>query len=292
MTSTPYPLSRSPHFDLGGAGLPLHFLHANGYPPACYKPLFELLRNEYHVFGMLLRPLWDETRPEEIDDWYSFSEDLRVFLSTYSFGAATQAAPEPVIGVGHSIGAIVTLRAALRYPRKFRALVLLDPVLFVPQRLVEWRVQRAKDPASITWIQLAQKRRRTFSDLDAVFKGYRGKDIFRYLSDENLRIYIEGITRQTENGYELVYSPEWESRIYFTSLQDFDIWNNLQSLRIPTLYIRGDETDTFLDDAAKLVKQKQPNARIEVVGKSTHLFPLERPKEVFEIMQTFFKEVL
>jgi pimeloyl-ACP methyl ester carboxylesterase len=141
-------------------------------------------------------------------------------------------------------------------------------------------------------IQLAQNRRRTFSDLETVFQGYRGRQIFRYLSDEYLRIYIEGITRKTESGYELVYSPEWESRIYFTSLQDFDIWNNLHSLRVPTLFLRGDETDTFLQDAAGLVKQKLPNARIEVVEKSTHIFPLERPRETFEIMQSFFKEVL
>jgi hypothetical protein len=40
---TPSPV---PHFDLGGTGLPLHFIHANGYPPACYKSLFELLQPE------------------------------------------------------------------------------------------------------------------------------------------------------------------------------------------------------------------------------------------------------
>ena len=277
-----------PHFDVGGPGLPIHFLHANGYPPACYKQLFALLKNEYHLFGMLLRPLWDETRPEEIDDWQSFSEDLRVFLSTHSLGDTTS----PVIGVGHSIGAIVTLRAALKYPKKFRALVLLDPVLYVPQRLVEWRLQRAKDPDAHPLIQITQNRRRIFSDLDEAFKGFRAKSIFRYLSDEQLWIYTKGITHKTENGYELVYSPEWESRIYFTSLQDFDIWNALQNLRMPALFLRGEETDTFLEDAAKLVKQKQPNARVEVVEKSTHIFPLERPQETFEIMQAFFKEVL
>jgi pimeloyl-ACP methyl ester carboxylesterase len=273
-----------PSFDFGGSGLPLHFLHANGYPPACYKSLLELLKNEFHVFGMLLRPLWDETRPEEIDDWYAFSEDLRVFLSTCS--------AEPVIGVGHSIGAIVTLRAALKYPKKFRALVLFDPVLYVPHRLVEWRVRRAKEPDSHPLIQITQNRRRTFSSLDEAFTGFRGKSIFRYLSDEQLWIYTKGITRQAENGYELIYSPEWESRIYFTSLQDFDIWNMLQSLRVPALFLRGEESDTFLEDAAGLVKQKQPNTKVEVVKKSTHIFPLERPRETFEIMQTFFKEVL
>lgn len=279
-------------FDLGGNGQPLHFLHANGYPPTCYTPLLELLQTIYRVFGMVLRPLWGWSKPDEINDWHSFSDDLRVFLNTYPLGGPTQGEPVPVIGVGHSVGAIVTLRAALRNPRKFRALVLLDPVLFVPRRLVEWKVQRAKDPKSHPLIQRAEKRRRTFSDLERVFESYRDRNVFRYMSDEHLRIYIEGITRKTEDGYELVYSPEWESRIYFTSMQDFDIWNNLHFLQVPTLFLRGAETDTFLEDAATLVKLKCPNAKVKTLEKSTHILPLERPKEVFEIIQSFLTEVL
>jgi pimeloyl-ACP methyl ester carboxylesterase len=281
-----------PHFDLGGNGSVLHFLHANGYPPACYKLLLDLLIKDYHVFGMLLRPLWEQARPEEIEDWHVFSDDLQVYLSTFAAGETPGGVSEPVIGVGHSLGAVVTLRAALRDPGKFRVLVLLDPVLFIPSRMEEWQTQRAKDPDSHPWVQTALKRRRTFSNLETLFKGYRSREVFRHLSDEQLRIYIEGITYKTENGYELVYSPEWESRIYFTSLQDIDIWNSLPSLCVPALFLRGAETDTFLADAAELVKQKQPNVRVEVVEKSTHLFPLERPKETFEIMQQFFKEVL
>jgi len=69
-------------FDLGGVGQPLHFLHANGYPPDCYKPLLELLKTEYHVFGMLLRPLWGDAKPEAIKDWIPFSDDLLRFLAS------------------------------------------------------------------------------------------------------------------------------------------------------------------------------------------------------------------
>lgn len=272
-------------FEFGGNGLPLHFLHANGYPPECYKPLLELLITEYRVFGMALRPLWENTRPEDIDDWYIFSHDLLRFL--------TPPQPVPVIGVGHSIGAIVTLRAALRNPGKFRALILLDPVLFIPQRLVDWKVQRAKDSKAGTLIQGALKRRREFTDLETLFAGYRDREIFRYLSDDHLRDYIKGITKPAPNGgYELLYSPEWEARIYFTSMQDFDIWNNLPKLEVPTLFLRGAETDTFLEDAATLVKQKQPKIVIKTLDRSTHLLPLERPKEVFDIMQSFLREVL
>ena len=273
------------NFDLGGTGAPLHFLHANGYPPACYKSFLELLQTQYHVFGMLLRPLWKDADPNDIDDWKPFSEDLLQFLAS---------TPAPVIGVGHSIGAIATLRAALREPRMFRALILLDPVLFVPSRLVIWNFFRAIGLGSKVNPKIAgaRKRRRTFDDLETVFRGYRKRTVFKYMSDEDLRNYIAGITRKTDNGYELVYPPEWESRVYFTGLRDFDIWNGLSKLDIPTLFIWGAETDTFLENAVKLVKQKQPKARLETLEGSTHLLPLERPKEVFDIMQSFLDKTL
>ena len=109
------------------------------------------------------------------------------------------------------------------------------------------------------------------------------------MSDENLRVHIEGMTRPKGDGtYELVYSPDWEAQIYRTSLQGFDIWRGLPKLEVPTLFIRGAETDTFLEDAAKLVKRMQPKARVETLEKSTHLLPLERPQEVFDIIQSFF----
>ena len=271
-----------PYFDFNNASPPLHFLHANGYPPGCYKPLLELLQPQYHVFGMLLRPLWRDSNPDDIRDWKPFSDDLLRFLSPPM--------PVPVIGVGHSIGAIVTLRAALRDPGKFRALVLIDPVLFVPGFLVRWHIVRVLGLGDRLHplIPVAKKRRRTFDDLETLYHRYRTRSVFRYMSDENLRIYIEGITQLRANGaYELIYSPEWEAQIYRTGMHDFDIWRDLPKLEVPTLFMRGAETDTFLAEAAKLVKQKQPKVQVETLEKSTHILPLERPSKVFEIMQSF-----
>ncbi|MDQ3005349.1 MAG: alpha/beta hydrolase [Chloroflexota bacterium] len=273
-------------FDLGGSGKSLHFLHANGYPPGCYQPLLELLQTNYRVFGMLLRPLWENSKPADVNDWRIFSDDLLRFLRDYK--------PVPVIGVGHSIGATVTLRAALREPDKFRVLVLIEPVLFPTARMLSWNFVRAIGLGNRLHprIPAAYKRRRTFDNLDLVFRGYRKREVFRYMDDENLRSYIDGITRPTSNGgYELAFSPEWEARIYFTGLRDFDIWRQLPNLKVPTLFLRAAETDTFWEQAAELVKRKQPGARVETLERSTHLLPLERPKEVFEIMQSFLKEI-
>jgi pimeloyl-ACP methyl ester carboxylesterase len=275
-----------PKFDYGGDGVPLHFLHANGYPPDCYKPLFELLKTKYHLFGMKLRPLWEDAKTEEINDWHPLSDDLLRFLTTSGLG--------PVIGVGHSVGGIVTLRAALRDPSKFRALVLLDPVLFVPSILAMWNLLRAMGLGNKIHPKIigALKRRPTFDNLDMVFRGYRTREIFRYMSDENLHAYIAGITKpKTDGSFELTYSREWESHIYLTSLRDFDLWRELPKLEVPTLIIRGAETDTFLKNAAKLVEKKNPKIQIKTLEKSTHILPLERPQDVFNIMQTFLSEI-
>jgi pimeloyl-ACP methyl ester carboxylesterase len=275
------------NFDYGGDGVPLHFLHANGYPPECYQPLLELFQTQYHVFGMKLRPLWPDAKIEDIKDWYPFSDDLLRFLTTGGLA--------PAIGVGHSIGGIVTLRAALRDPGKFRALVLLDPVLFMPSILVGGNIARrfGLGEKLHPLIAGAKRRRRTFSDRESIFRGYRSRNIFRYMNDENLKIYIEGITKpNADGGFELIFSPEWESHIYLTGLRGFDLWRNLPKLEVPTLIIRGAETDTFLENNARFVKKKNSKIQIETLEKSTHILPLERPQEVFEITNNFLDETL
>jgi len=276
-----------PFFDYGGDGTPLHFLHANGYPPDCYKPLFELLQPHFHIFGMHLRALWPDSKPEEINDWNPFTDDLLRYLDA--------TIKEPVIAVGHSIGGIVSLRAALQEPGRFRGLVLVDPVLFPPYFIVFWRIVRALGlgyklhPLTAG----ALKRRRQFDDLETVFRAYRRRDVFRNFSDESLRAYIQGIVRPRADGsWELAFSPEWEARIYHTGVAaDLELWRKLKGLRVPTLVIRGAQSDTFWAGTAARVRRANPNVRMEAIAKAGHLVPLERPQEVADLILDFFDGV-
>jgi pimeloyl-ACP methyl ester carboxylesterase len=264
----------------------MHFLHANGYPPDCYAPLLNLLKPHHHLFGMTLRPLWARAEMKEIKSWIPFTDDLLSFLS--------KKGTKPVIGVGHSIGATVTLRAAIRDPQKFRAIILLDPVLFMPSVIAMWTLLYVSGLGKRFHPRVAGalKRRKTFDDLETVFRSYRTREVFKYMSDESLRIYIEGITKPNpKGGYELIFSPEWESHIYLTGLQDLDIWRALPKLQVPTLVIRGSESDTFLPKAAELMKKKNPNLHVKVLEKSTHILPLEHPDMVFDIVENFVKEI-
>jgi len=277
-----------PHFSWGGTGPPMHFLHANGYPPGCYKRLLDTLAGDFRVFGMLLRPLWPKAVPPEIHDWHPFSRDLRHFLENMQAGR--------VIGMGHSIGAIVTLRTAMYAPGLFRALILLDPVLLPRHRMLQLQVVRTLHVAHRLSHIAAQAlaRRRHFDDLEQLFAGYRRRGVFRYFSDEQLRTLIEGITRPSPSGgYELAYSPEWEARIYQTGIwNDWDIWAGLSRLNLPVLIIRGAESDTFREGTARMVVRRNPGIKVVSVPAATHLVPLERPEEVFEATREFLRGAL
>jgi pimeloyl-ACP methyl ester carboxylesterase len=289
-------MMKKPYFDQGGSGFPLHFIHANGYPPGCYEPLLKLWSDQYHTFGMFLRPLWPDSIPTEIKDWKPLSNDFLEFLDEQHL--------DRVIGVGHSIGAIVSLRSALQQPDRFAALILIEPVLFPYYFMVEWNLVRTFGLGYRIHpnIQGALKRRRSFDDLDQVFIGYRRRSIFRYLSDENLRILIQGMTKahtlsdgeqSASKTYDLIYSPEWEAQLYYTALwNDWDIWKGISRLNIPTLILRGSETDTFWASAAGMIKKKNSKINISTLDRSTHLLPIEKPEQVFEYTRSFLRDIV
>lgn len=276
-----------PFTDFGGAGTPLHFLHANGYPPACYKPFLKRLQPRFHILGMHIRPLWPESKPEELDDWRILTDDFLRFLADREADSA--------LVVGHSVGGIVALRAALREPRLFRGLVLIDPVLFPPWLILFWNLIRA---VGLGWkkhpkIPAALSRRRQFDDLEILFRGYRRRSVFRNLSDESLRAYIEGVTRpRPDGGYELMYSPEWEARIYYTGIwRDLDIWRKIKDLQVPTLFIRGAQSDTFWAKTAARVQRANPKVKMEAIEKAGHLVPLEEPEKVSRLIIEFASQL-
>lgn len=283
------PTSPIPSLDFGGDGPDLLFLHANGYPPACYRPLLTRLAKSNHVTAMLQRPLWEDSHPENFHDWTPLSDDLLAFLEENHLRA-----PIPVIG--HSMGGIAALRAALHQPQRFQRLLLLDPVLLPPSFIVLWKVALALKFAQRLHphITSARNRRREFNDPGLLFQRYRQRHNFKYMDDDALRAYIEGISRPREKGgYELVYTPEWESRVYYASIRsDMDVWRGLPGLKIPTLIIRGIETDTFWESTARKVTRLNASIRVVTIEKATHLVALERPQEVFDIMQSFLQEAL
>ncbi|MEJ2746327.1 MAG: alpha/beta hydrolase, partial [Anaerolineae bacterium] len=105
-----------PFVDFGGAGMTIHFAHANAYPPGCYRQFLEALLSHYRVLAIEQRPLWPRSDPQELSSWELLADDLIRFFE--------QAGLEEVIGVGHSLGGVATMYAAVKRPSLFRKLIL------------------------------------------------------------------------------------------------------------------------------------------------------------------------
>src|SRR5688572_28125983 len=145
-----------PDLDFGGSGPELHFAVANGYPAPAYQRLLAALSADYHVQAMVPRPLWAGSRPETLKNWEPLVEDLIQYLD--------ERGARGWVGVGHSLGAVVSAAAALRRPELFRALVLIEPVFLRPSLLAlyGWFQRLGLAGRVHPLVPGARRRRRTF----------------------------------------------------------------------------------------------------------------------------------
>ena len=102
-----------PSIDFGGNGRILHFAHPNAYPPAGFSQFLQPLTEQFHVYAVEHRPLWPGSQPEEMTDWTVIADDLIRFFDQMGW--------QQVIGVGHSLGGVATLYAAVSPPRPLLA---------------------------------------------------------------------------------------------------------------------------------------------------------------------------
>jgi len=267
--------------EFGGHGPVIHLAHANGFPPAAYRLLAETLTDRFRVLSLPARPLWSGNQPESIADWHPLADDLIGGLDVLGLC--------DILGVGHSLGGVLTLWAAIRRPDLFRAVVLIDPVFLPPAwlqliRLIRWLGLYWHQPL----VQGALHRRQTWPSRQACYEHYRAKPLFASWPEASLRAYVEAATRsRADGGFELVYPPQWEARIFATT--PTDIWRDVPQLRVPALFVRGQRSDVFRPECQRRIARYLPGARFAVVPNAGHLVPLERPAETGAVIREFLE---
>ena len=266
-----------PFDDFGGTGPIFHFAHPNAYPPACFTHLLEPLIESYHVVAMHERPLWPGHGPEEFENWQVIASDLQRFLDQQGY--------EQIIGAGHSLGAVATMKAAYQHPELFSKIVLIEPVFFEPQLLK----LLAANPAVLEDSPMAQgarKRRAAWPDRQTAFAHYRAKSVFKRWPDEALWHYVnEGFVQTADGDLTLAFSREWEAKIY--SSLPLHVWEELPQVPQPTLAIRGAESDTLTQEAWRLWQELQPGVTFIEIPDAGHMVPMERTAEVVDAIKDF-----
>lgn len=265
---------------LGAAAAPpLHLMPANGFPPQCYLPLLRALPG-YRSFCLPPRALWgDQSVPAGYRGWDEAADDLLAGLEAHKI--------HDTVAIGHSLGGIVSMLALLKQPGRFRALIMLDPIL-LPQQALDFAARAWQDGTikQFPKVQAARRRRRRFDSRADAFRRFREKPLFADWTDEALWLYVRQgtIASADGSGIELVWTPEWEAHYFATVYRR--IWQDLPKLNglAPALVLRARGSDTFPDSMLGQARDLLPAAEFIDLDGQGHLFPLAAPELTAQII--------
>lgn len=281
------PGGRLHYLDWGGRGPQAHFLHGNGFCAGTYTPFIKHLANDLRVIASDVRGHggsdFDGIQP--VRSWRVFAEDLKVIVE--------RTTRPPIIGMGHSLGAVSTCMAAASFPRLFNTLVLVDPVFLMPRRLATIGLMRTLGlQGRLPLARAARRRRRTFrSKAEALRRLLSGRGIFKTWSPEFVEAYLEcGLLEKDTESAVLTCDPELEARIF--EAIPLDVWSYVRGLRCPVLAIRGEQSDVFLAGAADRMKRLAADGEVATIAGTGHFPTMEKPEECAEVIREFLRRRL
>lgn len=265
----------------GGDGPPLHFAHANGFPPGTYRRLFEVLASRFRVVAMEARPMWPDAPVIPLPRWAPLVGDLAHGIRARGLRGC--------LGVGHSLGAVCSMLAAVEDPGLFRALVVIDPVLFSGFRSMVWHfVRRRGWMERVPLVRNAANRRDHWVSREAARQAYAPKPFFATWDPACLDDYLAAGLGGPDGDLRLRYPRAWEARIFADT--PASLWDRIAQVSVPTLVVRGAGSSALTPAAARRVRDTLPLGQLVEVPGTTHMLPVERPDMVARIVVDFLAE--
>ena len=255
----------------------IQFLHANAYPPGCYHQFLSSL-SDFDIRLPYQRPMWDGADANSFKSWRQFSVDIEQHMSEKSL--------HQVIGMGHSMGGIVSLIAAHRNPERFSELILIDPVI-LPGMLVSVlsRLPYALTKKFLPIVEIAARRKNVWKDRQEAKTYLLSKKVFQRFDPQSLDDFVAFGLKETTDGVTLSFPREWESHIYATAP---NIWSVLKKIKTPITIIKAQYSDVITSKVWEKIRRINPNAQLLEFPDAGHLMPFEQPQQ----LATVIKEVI
>jgi pimeloyl-ACP methyl ester carboxylesterase len=231
------------------AGPPLVLLHGLTAWWRAYEPLIPAFSPPWHIYAVDLRGHGDSGHG---DDYLltSYARDIHAFLSNV--------VPEPAVLLGHSLGALTALAAADRMGSRLRALVLVDPPLYLHNLSIH------RTPEAYGWFQFVYDTVTVARSLDDVMA--RCRSIMPDVPETGLREMAEDIAKVAPGTVQTVM----QDRL----LEGFDLQSALQHVACPSLLMYGDwdKGAVVRDEDIELVTAKLPGVQLIHIPNGSHSF--------------------
>ncbi|MEV0034280.1 alpha/beta hydrolase [Nocardia sp. NPDC050793] len=244
-------------YDEGGAGVPILLLHGLMGSARTWGEQLDWLRRHGHVYTFDAaghgRPAPQELTTE------AFVADL---------AEATERVTEPMVVIGHSMGALHGWVFAAQYPERVRALVVED---IAP----DFTGRTAAD-----WAAMIEAWPQPFPDADSVLE-YFGPVAGRYF----LNSFEHGPDGYRLHGSVATFrdiSEEWGTRHF---------WEQWRAVRVPVLLIEGERTITPAGQMREMAATN-PNAEYVLIPDAGHLVHDDQPERYRAEVERFLGRVL
>lgn len=260
----------------------IHFAHANGVPSKVYQKLFDLLSDEYDVIYV---PLLGPDKRYPIDNhWHSLTQQVIDSIVRQSQG-------RKVIGLGHSLGSVLTFQAALQRPELFEQILMIDPPMIMGKEALALhiaKILKLKMVDTMSPAGLSKRRRDHWESREQAAELLRPKGFYKNFDEDCFQAYIDyALTDDLERGgVELTISRDDEVQIFRTNPSLW--WLPQAKPKIPVQLLIA-EQGPFLPRKFPQMVEKKFGAPFKVVSGS-HMFPLEKPNETVEIIKKMLAE--
>ena len=271
---------------------PIHFAHANGFTAGTYQQMLGALAQVRSVYALNHRASWatSPNKPAPQFDWGSAADDLiagldLIRLNHQHSDSSGQTAPQKFIGIGHSLGAVMTLIAAVRRPDLFEKIILIEPILLPSASLY---VLKAMPMAlRYRYLNLAKRtllRRDVWPDHHEFVNYHASKPAFSGVSSSVMYDYAEhGLKPLSEQAMSFVFPKAWEAHVFATVP---NVWGLLTKLTVPCTCIRASDSGRWVPIKSWDKWQKlRPDLPLLTLQDMGHLAPLQQPDVVADFIK-------
>jgi len=250
----------------------LVFAHGNGFPGGCYRQLFESWQRAGWTVHAIDRFGHDPHFPVS-SNWPHLRDQLIEEVEQQA-----QQAKAKIMLVGHSLGGLVSLKAACKRPDLVQGLVMLDSPIISGWRAHSVQVMKAtRLMPRVSPGKISQQRRHEWPDRAAVLQHFGSKHVFKRWDPRVLADYVEAGFEEQDGKTVLRFTREVETRIYNTLPHNLDAMLRRHPPQCPVAFVAGTQSvesrQGGLEAAKALAKERF------VWFEGTHLYPFERPDD-------------
>jgi len=198
------------------------------------------------------------------------------FYARLAEGLLDQLGIHRCLWLGTSMGGAIGLRAAAGALRgRIRKLVLNDIGPELPAAARQRILTYAGNPSAFA----------TVSELEAYFRTIYKP--YGWLSDAQWRRLTETSTRRLPDGRVTPHYDPAMVRQFVAHPDDYELWEAWDSLDIPVLALRGENSDLLLPEVAEAMRNRGPRAVVVTLPGCGHAPALNTP-EHFALVERFF----